>query len=187
MAVPVTAARALRGPAAGAATSASATDSGAATRSAVSPRGRGAKEASRTAPQIAHRMRLATARGALDQESRAAAAAGPAVTTSDAQARGWSRTSRGASQEARTVAPILPTVVLCPSAPGAPVADVRLVDLEVLKRFSLVLRREFADAEDVLPPPHTNPRPVLAAPRPPGAATAPAPPPPHGLANGQAQ
>ncbi|HEU5448940.1 MAG TPA: hypothetical protein VFW57_07990, partial [Acidimicrobiia bacterium] len=29
-------------------------------------------------------------------------------------------------------------------------ADVRLVDLEVLKRFSLVLRREFADAEDVL-------------------------------------
>ncbi|MGH8975566.1 MAG: hypothetical protein ACRD0C_20460, partial [Acidimicrobiia bacterium] len=29
-------------------------------------------------------------------------------------------------------------------------ADVRLVDLDVLKRFSLVLRREFADAEDVL-------------------------------------
>ena len=28
-------------------------------------------------------------------------------------------------------------------------ADVRLVDLEVLKRFSLVLRREFADAGPV--------------------------------------
>src|SRR3954449_6159362 len=50
-----------------------------------------------------------------------------------------------------------------PSAPGAPVADVRLVDLEVLKRFSLVLRREFADAEDVLAALDTSRSLVLAA------------------------
>src|SRR5437016_6687286 len=61
------------------------------------------------------------------------------------------------------VARILPTVVLCPSASGAPVADVRLVDLEVLKRFSLVLRREFADAEDVLAALDTSRSLVLAA------------------------
>lgn len=61
------------------------------------------------------------------------------------------------------VARILPTVVFPPSAPGAPVADVRLVDLEVLKRFSLVLRREFADAEDVLAALDTSRSLVLAA------------------------
>src|SRR6185295_6567101 len=115
------------------------------------------------APHVAHNMMLARARGAADQESRALAAAGPAVMTSDAQATGWSRTSRGASQEARMVARILPTVVFEPSAPGAPVADVRLVDLEVLKRFSLVLRREFADAEDVLAALDTSRSIVLAA------------------------
>src|SRR5205823_13184248 len=43
------------------------------------------------------------------------------------------------------------------------VADVRLVDLEVLKRFSLVLRREFADAEDVLAALDTSRGLVLAA------------------------
>ena len=42
-------------------------------------------------------------------------------------------------------------------------ADVRLVDLEVLKRFSLVLRREFADAEDVLAALDTSRNLVLAA------------------------
>ncbi|MDQ1496979.1 MAG: hypothetical protein QOI86_319, partial [Actinomycetota bacterium] len=42
-------------------------------------------------------------------------------------------------------------------------ADVRLVDLEVLKRFSLVLRREFADAEDVLAALETSRSLVLAA------------------------
>src|SRR5581483_820515 len=55
------------------------------------------------------------------------------------------------------------TVVFDPSAPGASVADVRLVDLEVLKRFSLVLRREYADAEDVLAALDTSRGLVLAA------------------------
>ena len=51
-------------------------------------------------------------------------------------------------------------------------ADVRLVDLEVLKRFSLVLRREFADAEDVLAALDTSRNLVLAALGRPGAAKA---------------
>jgi hypothetical protein len=56
------------------------------------------------------------------------------------------------------------------------VADVRLVDLEVLKRFSLVLRREFADAEDVLAALDTSRNLVLAAlGRPAGKAPAKAP------------
>ncbi|MEW6475939.1 MAG: hypothetical protein AB1679_27090, partial [Actinomycetota bacterium] len=55
-------------------------------------------------------------------------------------------------------------------------ADVRLVDLEVLKRFSLVLRREFADAEDVLAALDTSRNLVLAAlGRPAGKAPAKAP------------
>src|SRR5882757_8099334 len=74
-----------------------------------------------------------------------------------------------------------------PSAPGAPLADVRLVDLEVLKRFSLVLRREFADAEDVLAALDTSRGLVLAALGRPGAAKAPARPPLKGVAKGQAK
>jgi hypothetical protein len=71
------------------------------------------------------------------------------------------------------------------------VADVRLVDLEVLKRFSLVLRREFADAEDVLAALDTSRSLVLAALGRPGptraAAKAPARPPAKTAAKGQAK
>ena len=66
-------------------------------------------------------------------------------------------------------------------------ADVRLVDLEVLKRFSLVLRREFADAEDVLAALDTSRSLVLAALGRPGAAKAPARPPLKGVAKGPAK